>query len=224
MIRFGIALLVAGGIMTFFGVREWRMKSASSDQPEEVALRDLVARSGAGNPNIVLKDFVFCDNFVYSYEGSKDRWQKVYIPVVDANVVAQAPGPLAHFGAIHVDPGAQQKIAAIVMSNKIHGQTELERFCNQTKVQGLVVNSMMSLEGQEQKLLREKYPTTDFSKCIIIQAGREPASPVLLAVLLGGGIIALVGGVLLMLFPLIQKLTTGPVRRDEVLPADEEER
>jgi hypothetical protein len=53
-----------------------------------------------------------------------------------------------------------------------------------------VTNKIVSLGGQERTLLEQSYPGTDFSRCLIIQEGREPAGWTKLIIMVGGGSLA----------------------------------
>jgi len=81
MIRIGIGLLIVGAILAAVGFQEWSVARTATKQPEEISLKDLIARGAEGNPNIILKDYELCDNFVYETKGGTS-WTHVWVPIV----------------------------------------------------------------------------------------------------------------------------------------------
>ncbi|HEV3257692.1 MAG TPA: hypothetical protein VG013_12475 [Gemmataceae bacterium] len=140
MIRFGIVLLVVGGVVGFMGIQEWRLRSAASHTPQEIALQDLIAHGPGDNAHVIVKDYNLCENFIYESEKpNTDRWNKVWVPVVPA--VAKAPlqnGLAARTN--HVD--------VLIKSTHVHNQGELTRLTG-PRLQGMVVNKIESLGSEE---------------------------------------------------------------------------
>src|SRR5262249_36052082 len=59
---------------------------------------------------------------------------------------------------------------------------------------GLVINKIKTPSSSVEGHFRESYPQTDFATCIYLQEGREPASEALAALMIYGGIAAVVLG------------------------------
>jgi hypothetical protein len=150
------------------------MAAQASAAPQEIALRDLIARGREGNPHVAVKDFQFGNNPVafYRNRSNKDHWSDVWIPVMPSATPENARQPAA-------------PVQAIVMSKRVKTEAELDRLSAQTTVQGMVTD--VWLDGDRQNKLRQSYPGTDFSRCLIIEEGREPAGPVRVAAFLAGG-------------------------------------
>jgi hypothetical protein len=235
--RIAIVLFVFGVMAIVFGVYEWRLSSGASTRPEEISLRDLIARGPDGNPNIILKDFeLLDDNLVYEYDeklGPNSSWTKVWVPVVPPG--AAPPGQP---GGFPFNPQPQRQIGqvqALIYSTHVHGQAEIRPRCGVPKLRAMVTNRVQSLGSEEKKLLQEGYPGTDFNKCLIIEEGREPASAGFLVLLFGGGLLLLAGGAGLLVIPwllgkggggttqLPRKLRPRRKRRDEEEGEDEDE-
>lgn len=161
-----IALVVAGalGFMTY---TEGTLAFQSSAQPEEIALKDLIARGPGGNAHILLTQFALCDNLVHQFkENNKSVWTHVWIPVVPVEeAIAVGKGPLM-----------PNNVKALFFSINIKNTSELEARLSKPKVQALVTNRIASLESKIRTLLQQSYPSTDFDKCLIIQEGRTPFS------------------------------------------------
>jgi hypothetical protein len=174
--------VVAGGMIFIVGLKERSLAATASKASEEIALKDLIARGPDGNPNIILKDFALCENYVCKTRGT--RWDSVWIPAVPRDAVPQGQG----MGA------KQDNIQALIFTINARNEQDLLLRCDQPRLPALVTNRMVSLGSEEKKLLQQSYPGTDFSRCLIIQEGREPASAVKQSVMIGGGgLLALIG-------------------------------
>jgi hypothetical protein len=204
--RIAIVLFVFGVIAIVYGVYEWRLASGASARPEEISLRDLVARGPDSNPNIILKDFALSDDFVHEYDeklGPNSSWTKVWIP---AYVPGAAP-PAQRPGGFPFNPQPQQQpagpIQAIILSTHVHNEADIQTRCAVPKLRAMVTNRIQSLGSEEKRLLQQSYPGTNFDKCLIIEEGREPASVGFLFLLFGGGLLLLAGGAGVLFVPMM---------------------
>jgi hypothetical protein len=175
---FGIFLVIFGVVFVVLGFKEGGVSSESSQTPEEISLKELIARGPNGNPNVIVTDFILCENFVYKTDHG--RWSGAWIPAVPADSLT--PGQKRG--------GSPTKIQALIFTINAQSDAELNQRCNQPKLRALVVNKITSIGAQEKSLLQNAYPGTDFAQCLIIQEGREPAGKVKLFLMLGGGGIA----------------------------------
>ena len=169
-------LLILGGVLIYFGIKEWMMASSASEQPESIALRDLIARGRAGNPHVVVTDFEVGDNPVCFYTTNKESFVDVWIPVVPRGGAAIP----------------NRAIPALIMSKRARTKADLDRLCAQPSIQGMV--SDIWLNDKRKLKLRESLRDIDFSRCIIIEDGRQPAGPLRVIAFLGGGLAALTVG------------------------------
>jgi hypothetical protein len=176
----GIVLIVIGIILAVVGFQEKNLASGASGTPEEITLKDLIARGPEGNPNIILTDFVLCDNYVFKTRNNV--WENAWVPAIPRQDATQNRG------------GKPSNVKALIFTLNARSQNDLYQRCEQPKLRALVTNKMVSLGNQERALLTKEYPGTDFSKCLIIQEGREPAGPLKLILMIGGGgLLALFG-------------------------------
>jgi hypothetical protein len=173
---YGAAALVFGIIIAVLGFKEKGLADAASQEPEEISLRDLIARGPDGNPNIILTDFVLCENLVY--QSGTGGWQKVWVPIVPRENPQQVSG--GH-------PGVVQ---ALIFTTNARNDADLIQQCNQPRLKALVTNRIASLSGQERTLLERSHSRTNFNNCLIIQEGREPAGVLKVILLIGGGSLA----------------------------------
>src|SRR5262249_18214666 len=74
--------LAGAGACALFAVDEYRLSARSSQEPEEISLRNLINRGPNGNPNIILTDFSIFEDYVYQKKLVSGRWTKVWVPIV----------------------------------------------------------------------------------------------------------------------------------------------
>jgi hypothetical protein len=172
----GIFLIVIGVILAVVGFQERGLAATASQTPEEISLKDLIARGPDGNPNIILTDFVLCDNYVY--ETRNGGWQNAWVPAVPKENPNQGRG------------GKPTSVQALIFTINARSEADLYQRCGSPKLRALVTNRIVKLGSQERDLLAKEYPGTDFSKCLIIQEGREPAGTTKLLLMIGGGSLA----------------------------------
>lgn len=177
-----IMAVVVGGILFVVGLQERKLAATASQVPEEITLKDLIARGPNGNPNIILKDFVLCENFVYKTRGPV--WEAAWVPAIPRE--AMPPG--------QKQGGRPAAVQAIIFTINASSEQDLFQRCGQARLPALVTNGLVSLGSQEQALLQQSYPGTDFTRCLIIQEGREPAGVIKQVVMIGGGgLLTLIG-------------------------------
>ena len=85
-----------------------------------------------------------------------------------------------------IQPG---NIRALIFTTNSNNERDLYQRCGQPRLRALVTNKIVSLGSKEKNLLEQTYPGTDFSRCLLIQEGREPASATKVLLLVGGGIL-----------------------------------
>jgi hypothetical protein len=203
-------LLVLGVILVVIGFKEKGLAAAASATPEEISLQALIARGPDSNPNIILKDFVLCENYVFRTRNG--IWESAWVPAVPQ----QGANPLG---------GRPPVVQALIFTINARSQADLYQRCGQQRLRALVTNRIVSLGGKERDLLAQSYPGTDLSRCLIIQEGREPAGPAKLVFMIGGGgLSCLVGlGLVGTGFCLWQKDRSAPPRKRRRDEDDDEE-
>jgi hypothetical protein len=181
-LRFGIALVVLGGMLAYFGYREFSLASTASAAPQDLTLEQLAARGPGGNPNVRLHDFTLGKDFIPYCEDGGSRWSAVYIPALPQSTDRKV--------------GVPAKV--IVLTNSVRNEDQLEGFRARATIQGLVSNDVIDLDPEDKEELAASYPGTDFNKCVIVHEGRQPTEGTTVLLMLGGGVgLALVGVMLL---------------------------
>jgi hypothetical protein len=200
LIRFGIGLLLGGGLLLWQAYREWQGRQSASENPEEIALLDLIHRGGDGNPHVFVKDFIPCANYAVAHDKKNDVWDAVYVPMVPGKLPAfDQPLPKA------------DKPPALIMSRKIRREQELRVLRNPFGLPGLIVNKIDPLGGKHRQVLEENYPGIDLATCVIFEEGRQPVDEGTILIFAGlGGVLLPIGVLLLILAAMGRKNTTTP--------------
>ncbi len=179
-----IALLLAAGL-GYLTYTEGTLAFQSSAHPEEISLKDLLARGPDGNGHIILTHFELCANMVHQSEAKKTGWTKVWIPIIP--IEEAVPGA--------AEPPSPKNVKALFFSTNIRNEGDIRARLEKPKVQALVTNRITSLESDIRKLLQQSYPDTDFDKCLILQEGRTPFSREIVYLFGGGAFVALCLGI-----------------------------
>lgn len=179
--RLAFFALLAGGMLGYVAYLEVSLTRHASDVPEEISLKDLIARGADGNPRLTLTDYVLCANMVREFkENDSSRWTHVWVPIVCAEdkapMIDGVPAPT--------------NIKAIISSGHVPSFGHLKPRLDQPKLTGMVANRITSIDRRTRDLLQNAYPHTDFDTCIIFQDGREPL-PKGLVIMFGIGSAAL---------------------------------
>jgi hypothetical protein len=185
-LRLGIAGLVLGGMLLFAGFREWQLGSASSAQPEDLTLEALIARGPDGNANVRVSDFVLGDNYVYFTDESGIYWTSILVPAMPKTMGDQSSHVLIP--------------KVIVKSKHVANEDQLDALHARVQLQGMVINRIEELGSEEKEILLKDYPGIDFTKCIILEEGRQPSDSAMLFLMGGGGLALLLGGGGLLLY------------------------
>ncbi len=181
--RIAGALLVGALIAFFLSILNLRLASASSATPQRIPLAQLLANGPGSNAYVIVTDFVPAQNYVYLYRKGKyepvpspdaenRRWTEVWVPLVP--LTAEMKARLAAGGDISnlLQPRA---VRVVVRLDDVHNKASVEQWCsNKLEVKGMVVNSITSLNSTTTNLLKQSYPASDFSTCLIIHEGRKP--------------------------------------------------
>jgi hypothetical protein len=162
-----LIIIVLGAVGFVVGCREWQLKTVARETPRTISAAELIAQGYGDNANVVVTGVEFCPNFVYEENQKTHKWSKVWIPAVPAG------------------QGCGGNIRLIVTDTSCDGPEDLPML-NTGSVQGLIINKIASIGGQEKKLLEEEYgPVAD---CLILERNRGtwPATGVIAMMGVGG--------------------------------------
>lgn len=186
-------LLIAGGYLIWYGVQEYQVGSDASPDPVGVDLAALEAGEPLPDNHVRIGvHHALYNSSVFSYEAENgDKRMKpssklncLYTPLISdqhpymqglrrlgktygsiAKIPRNADWPPAKEFVVILKSEAYTKVGDVPAGRK--------KFASVT---GLVVNRIESLSDEEQRLIRQKFPTIDFDKVYIVEHGRKPSS------------------------------------------------
>ncbi|MCA9234065.1 MAG: hypothetical protein KDA44_01245 [Planctomycetales bacterium] len=216
MFRLKIAMVVLGGMLAWFGIKEFRVSNGTTDEPVDVALAEVEAGTVPENNHWRLGEHVALYNAcVYEYEeergggGDPGPGAKVnycYYPVLsyDHPVMVQLAKLTQENGDIDNVPDAElpslEDFAVLVKSKKFKTVGAIPNdWGSVDSLQGLVINTIGSLGSEEAEMFRESFPGLDTDKLVILEEGRTPASGLKSGGMIGGGLLVAIAGGLWML-------------------------
>lgn len=199
MLRIKLAAIVGGLVLAFFGVQEFRVSQGTSQKATAVDLAKVEAGESPTNHHVEIGNhFAVYGGSVYQYSQSKHdhsapgpatKVSYCFYPIISAE------HPFLTALAREEENPEFGTIAVIVKSHRFKTIGAIpDGIVEETAVKGLVINRIESLDKEERKLLLENFPQVDLDKVLIVQDGRQPASLVKSAGMIGaGGLISLIG-------------------------------
>ena len=200
MIRFAIALMVGGGFLAFFGYNENKLASAADTEPQTISAADLMANGYGDNAHVIVTDFqlITWETIVLTPEDNENKFEKVWAPVITADDPYMEELRALPDTAVAAPPYRDQ-IKLILYAKDISNSAELESAAMKDTVQGLVINEIDQLGGDELKEL-QKSLSIDPDKVLVLEHKRTPKSGGLTMLMLVGGVLLILAGPALMFF------------------------
>ena len=204
MIRFALALVIGGAVLTFFGYNEHKLASAAASDPQSITAADLAANGPGENAHVAVTDAYILDSYsAYYYEDKPSEFEKVWIPAISMDdpyvakidelvAAAEANNPDDPDYTAVLELSYPTNIKLVIYSEELKSEGQVEAFMQQTNVTGLVMNELEKLDGEELTQLREMYPSLNTDNVYLIEHNRKPKST-------GTTMLMMVGGVLLIL-------------------------
>jgi hypothetical protein len=182
-------LLLVGAIFgLYFGYTEYKLSATVKAEPQTIRCADLIQNGPGANGHVIVTDFAFEDDYVIEGDSAaQTTWKTAYVPMFAAPQ-ADAVTPV-HTGSFKL----------ILETSRANNEQKLNELEKQDKIQGSIVTSIKSLDSETQKLLRNKYPQTDFNSVMILEHERKPTSTLVwVAAFLVGGLCAvlLIAGII----------------------------
>lgn len=200
MIRFALALIVGGVALTFFGYNENRLASAADAEPQTISAAELAANGPGDNAHVIINDFemITWETIVLTPENNEDKYEKVWAPVItfdDPYIEELQSLPENAVAA----PPYKGEIKLILYSKDISNAGELESAAMKDTIQGLVINKIDKLSGDELTELRKSLAINP-DEVIIIEHNRKPKSAGVTLLMMGGGVLLILAGPALFFF------------------------
>lgn len=184
--RLCLVAVVFGCVFVYMGYREAQLRGESKAEPQTLTCEQL-ARSGPGdNRHINLTDFALLPEFVYQED--MGSWKGAWVPAVPRKVMEDAIAALppddrnwsARQSKLKTGPSlnmAAFDFKVVVAFPQADSAEYIGRMAKNHQVQGLVINGIMpGFDSDRRRLLQESYPRVHVDDCMILVAGRTPAS------------------------------------------------
>jgi hypothetical protein len=202
MFRLKIALLFGGIMLAYFGVQEARVSSGTTMDPAKVELAELENGTTPTNGHVLfgghVADYAGC---VYEYEEGTNKVTHTYYPIIsDDHPFFEQLGQLYQkYPNIDDAPEAEfpqiDNFRVLVKTKRFKTQSAIpDGLGDEEKLQGLVINLVESISGEEKKMLQGSFPALNFDNVLIVQEGRKPSSQMVsMGMIGGGGLLSLLG-------------------------------
>lgn len=206
LVRIVIILILAGGVLIFFGVRDYILVSGSSQEPLEIDLEDLENDVSIDTNHIKIgPHYALYAGCIFEYD--TDQWSSdeytdytdlnhIYYPIISENhqYFIQLGELAAEYGDIENIPDELwpeiEDFPVLVKTTDFDTVGDIpETWLYEEEVQGIVINKIKSLDSEEKKLLRESFPIADLDTVLLLDKGREPGSSVFPLLMVAGGVI-----------------------------------
>ena len=197
MIRFALALVVGGAILTFFGYNEHKLASSAQADPQAMTVAELIEKGPGENAHIVLSDFWLLDaQSVVEYEGEDDtQYTKIWSPVItsDDAYVEQYIAFMESEDELTA-PAYNESIHIVLYSEEINDDGDFYNLLQADTVQGLIINEIDSMGGEELSLLQQSLPGINPDKVLIFEHNRKPKSTGTTMLMMVGGVVLILAG------------------------------
>jgi hypothetical protein len=188
-------LLIVAALGLTFGYLEWRLSSSTKQEPQTIRCADLIAKGPGDNGHVIVTDFALLTDSIVVESGSENSrtWNGAWVPMV--------PKDQAKAG------NSAQAFRLIINTHKAKNEQRLTALANEDKIQGTITYDIKSLDAKTEKLLRDRYPGTDFESCQILDHDRRPLPPLVWGGHLAIGALSLVALIGLYLWQRAAKKT-----------------
>ncbi|MFK7790208.1 MAG: hypothetical protein AB8C95_12045 [Phycisphaeraceae bacterium] len=194
MIRFSIVLVVLGGILTFFGYNENKLASSAQAEPQTMTVAELAANGIGDNANISLTDFWLLDSqSVVEYpEDDESKYNKIWAPVIPAG--DPFIEEYMNSDPNQAPPSYTGSVAVILYSKDINNDDEFYDTITEGAVQGLIINEIDQISGEELQLLQQGVPGINADTVLVLEHNRQPKSTGITLLMMVGGVVLILAG------------------------------
>jgi hypothetical protein len=208
--------MLCGGGAVFQGCREYRLSAGVPTTPIEVDIRDLERGDAPYTTHVKVGEHVAVyPACVYVYEANfgeelneRTKCSSVYYPAVTKrhpliNGMKSLIKKYRYKAApedLKLSNG--DDIAVLVKTRKFKSVGAIpQRSEERSSLQGMVINRIHTIDGDERNLLQSSFSDMDLDKVLIVEEGRTPASAAVYLGMLAGGLALIVtgGGILVMM-------------------------
>ena len=201
-------VIVVGIALLFVGIMELRLSAKALPEPQTISYQQLASQGYGRNAHIRLTNFVpVTDWLIYCSQSDEadGPWSYVYFPAIaDDNPwgdeVIEALLADRKVTTMPRDIHVLLKVMSVKDAEDLN--TKLAACMDQPDhaIQGTIINEIHSVKKKEKALLQQSYPGIDVEKVLILEVGRTPRKLLGLGLTGGGGVCALVGLWLLIVY------------------------
>jgi hypothetical protein len=176
MRRPSIVLLIAGVILGYVGLKEFRYARLAQGDVRAMTCAELADKTpGSESGRVRLDNFWLGRAYVYRTRPGSQAWTEAYVPAFPGKPHTATLGTSQFNGDVRV----------IVKTTQARSRQQLYALEGRP-ITGVIVNDIDSLSEDEKTALRGTYPKANFDRCWIVEVNRQPAT--------GGRIFSMVGG------------------------------
>lgn len=190
--RISLIIAAIGIIAAREAYQELSLASGTTEEPLHIELEDLEAGSVPENNHLRIGEHwqVF-EGAVYEYEGGYQDGEPD--PSTAVNYLYY---PIVSTASKDIQGDTVRSFTVLVRSRKYEtvGAIPQDDMRLDASLRGLVVNAIEPVTADEYLLLRESYPGINLESLVIVEQGRRPPSMTGSALVLAGGVIAILMG------------------------------
>ncbi len=215
-----LVLIVLGGMLVFHGFQEKKLAGLSQSVPQRVELSALEQGQALSNAHIVIGDhWALFPYSIYQYNTSKYSHKEptdstkldfALVPLISRDhpyyqgIKALQKKYSGEEDTIPEDEWPPFRDFKVLLKTSQYATLgDLPVYWEEvSNVQGLVINEIDKLSGEELRLIQETWPALDVEHVLILEQGRKPKSMGMVWLMIGGGIVMVVVFLLFFLISL----------------------
>ncbi len=208
LVLIGAAIALAGIGVVSKGSKESRLSEVAMADPQVITCKKLAEDGPKDNAHIILTDFICSPYYVYegkkSSDSSNSAWTKVWIPLIPAD----DPWSKGYKAALLLGGAAldnyppPDSFSVLLRSSNIKSEKSLGQFVDKKEIQGIIVNEIEMIYGEEKKLLTENY-NFDPSKAWILDEGRTLSNSI---IFFASGVLLIIVGIGAVAYAFVRKV------------------
>lgn len=186
-------LFCVGGVLIFLGIREYN-QVARNKKPQLISCMEL-GQNGPGD-----NKWVDLEKFGYSPGKYLTTQSAIYVPAyaTDSGYGKRYSLAIGLGSKAKIPPPPPDPVFVLVKTSRSMENLQIARL--ESELEGMVVNDIDPLTQADIAQIQPAYPKTNFSKCWIVEEGREQGSAIkYLICLSSGGLCILLAVALLLL-------------------------
>ena len=198
-------LLLFGGLgLILLGVRGCQLAGMAQDEPQTLTCAELGTAGPGDNVHVRMREFLLLEH-AFVVKERFNTWAEVWVPAVPAGgAYHQAAVAAAEQGGDDAPMPPLRELHVIVKLTDVETDEDLSAKGKLDALQGLVINEVDPLEDDQIEVLEQSYPGIEFSKCWVLEAGREPQGIGSTLLFVGGGALAILVGLASLIGRLIK--------------------